>query len=77
MSIMCDVIMFPQEKRLPKGIENEIDRIAKEYIETLFVTLVLLGGREFCKEELEEVTELVEKTFANGIVKAIEQLGKG
>lgn len=73
---MCDVIMFPQEKRLSKGIEKEIDRIAKEYIEALFATLILLGGKDFSKEELDEVTELVEKTFANGIVKAIEQLGK-
>ena len=70
---MAKVMMFPQKKKLPKGMEAELHKLGKEYIETLYATMVLMS-LEAEKPTYEEVLGLVEMAFAEGISNAIENL---
>lgn len=55
---MAKVIVFPQKERLPKGLEKEVYRLAKEYIEVLYAPLNLLASDRANKEELDRINEL-------------------
>ena len=60
---MAKVIVFPQKERLPKGLEKEVHRLAKEYIEVLYASLNLLAGNE-----------MVAVAYAEGLIKSIDEL---
>lgn len=70
---MAKVYMFPRELKLPGGMEKELKKVAKEYVETLRATMALyeLTGDP---PSPEEVQVLVEKAFAEGIIEAIDEL---
>lgn len=70
---MAKVFVFPQKKQLPKCVEEDLRRISKEYIETLYVAATLMD-LEADKPTYEEVLELVSTAFAEGISEAIEEL---
>lgn len=70
---MVKVMMFPQKKKLPKGMGNELHKIAKNYVETLYATVVLME-LEADKPTREEIMDLVEIAFTEGIYEAIEEL---
>lgn len=72
---MAKVVMFPQKKKLPKGVEEDLCRIAKEYVGTLSAA-VLLMDLESDKPTQEEIMELVEQAFTKGIYEAIEELSE-
>lgn len=72
---MAKVVMFPQKKKLPKGVEEHLRRIAKEYVETL-ASAVLLMDLEMDRPTQEEIMGLVEATFCEGICEAIEEMGE-
>lgn len=74
---MAKVIVFPQKKRLPKGLEERVHEIAKEYIEVLYASLILLVGEEYTTEDLDEVHEMVAMVYAEELRKAIDDLEKG
>lgn len=76
MFIMAKVLAFPQKKRLPKGIEEDLHRVAKEYIETLYAAMVLMDTTELDKPTYEEVLFMVSEAFADGINDAIDELGE-
>ena len=69
---MAKVVQFPMKKKLPKGIEDDLHRIAKEYTETLFAALMLCNLDD--EYELDEVFELIEETYAEGLYKAVTEL---
>lgn len=73
---MGEVLMFPQKKRLPKGIEDEVHRIAKEYVEVLYAALTLLRGDEPNFDDFDEVNEMVALAYTEGLEKAIDELEK-
>lgn len=73
---MGEVVMFPVKKKLPKGIEEHLYEIAKDYVETLQSTLMLLSNDEYTQEDFEEIHELVAYTYTKGIDEAIDNLGK-
>lgn len=73
---MSKVIMFPVRKKLPKGIEEHLYEIAKDYIETLQAALILLSNDKCTKEDLDEIHELVAYTYAKAIEEAIDNLGE-
>lgn len=69
---MAKVVQFPAKKKLPKSIEEDLHRIAKEYTETLFAAMVLSSVEsEF---DMDEVFELIEETYAEGLYKAVMEL---
>ena len=70
---MAKVIMFPQKKKLPKGVEERLHEIAKEYVDVLYSVAVLMD-LEQDKPTPEEVMELVGMTFADGICDAIDEM---
>lgn len=71
---MAKVYAFPQKKRLPKGIEKDIHRIAKEYVEVLYATAVLFNIADNFDDGFDEVNDLVNEAFVTGIIEATESL---
>ena len=71
---MAKVIVFPQKERLPKGLEKEVHRLAKEYIEVLYASLNLLASDLADKEELDRINEMVAVAYSEGLIKAIDEL---
>ena len=70
---MAKVVMFPQKKKLPKGVEEHLCEIAKDYIATLRSAVILMD-LELDKPTQEEIMALVEEAFTKGIYEAIDEL---
>lgn len=70
---MAKVYAFPTKRKLPGGMEKELKKIAKNYVETLYATVVLLD-LETDKPTYEEVMEMVAEAFTIGIEEAIDEL---
>lgn len=70
---MAKVVLFPQKKKLPKGMEEDLRKIAKDYVATLRV-IVMLMELEADKPTQEEIMELVGAAFVDGINEAIEEM---
>jgi hypothetical protein len=70
---MAKVYAFPTKRKLPGGIEKDLKRIAREYVEVLYATMALyeLTGDAPSTEELQK---MVEGTFAKGIYEAVDDL---
>ena len=71
---MAKVIMFPEKKRLPSGIEKRLNEITKEYVEVLQALIILLDIDVSDDNQYNEVLELIQEAFANGILAAIEEM---
>lgn len=70
---MAQVVMFPQKKKLPKGIEENLHKVAKDYVEVLYAAAVLFD-LQTDKPTYEELMGLVATAFAEGISNAIDEL---
>lgn len=70
---MAKVVMFPQKKKLPKCVEEELYKVAKDYVATLKVAVMLMD-LEQDKPTQEEIMELIGTAFARGISDAIDEL---
>ena len=70
---MAKVLMFPQKKTLPSGMEKELYRVAKEYVETLYAIITLFELQED-KPTYDEVLDMVAEAFSDGIYEAISEL---
>lgn len=70
---MAQVVMFPQKKKLPKGIEEDLHKVAKDYVEVLYAAAVLFD-LQTDKPTYEELMGLVATAFAEGISNAIDEL---
>ena len=70
---MAKVYAFPTKRKLPGGMDAELRRIAKHYVETLYATVTLFD-LESDKPSYEEVMELVAEAFTEGIYEAIDEL---
>lgn len=70
---MAKVYAYPTKRKLPAGMEENLRRVAKEYVETIYATVVLLDTQAD-KPTYEEVMELVAEAFNEGIYDAIEEL---
>ena len=70
---MAKVVMFPQKKKLPEGVEKRLGEVAKDYVGVLraAVTLMELEGD---KPTDEEIMNLVGEAFAKGILEAIDEM---
>lgn len=70
---MAQVVMFPQKKKLPKSIEENLHKVAKDYVEVLYAAAVLFD-LQTDKPTYEELMGLVATAFAEGISDAIDEL---
>ena len=73
---MGEVLLFKQKKELPKAMEEEIHRIAKDYMEVLYAAFDYFEDECNSYEELEAVNNLVVSAYADGIEKAINELAE-
>lgn len=71
---MAQVYMFPQKKKLPSGIEKRLNEITKEYVEVLQALIILLNIDVNDEQQYNEVLEMVQEAFANGILAAVEEM---
>lgn len=74
MSKTGEVVLFPREEILSKAFEQRLDELTKWYVETLYAALHLLAGDALTKEDLDEITQLLEETYWNAFEKAVDQL---
>lgn len=70
---MAKVYMFPEKKRIPSGLESELHRVAKEYVETLYAIATIFDLEED-KPTYDEIVDMVAESFTDGIYEAIEDL---
>jgi hypothetical protein len=71
---MAQVYMFPEQKKLPKHIEDGIRRNAKEYMGLLYGSLMLLGEGGLNQMEHGEIVALVTETYLDGLNDAIDEM---
>ena len=70
---MARVYAFPNKKRIPSGMKDELHRIAKDYVAVIHAIANLM------ELEAEPITEdeimvLVAEVFSEGIYEAIDEL---
>ena len=70
---MSKIYAFPQKKKLPKGMEEELYKVAKDYVAVLYA-IVTLFDLEAEKPTYDEVMDMVAEAFTNGIYEAIGDL---
>lgn len=70
---MAKVLLFPQKKKIPKGIQDRLNEVAKEYVEVLQALIVLLDVDLSDEAEYEETLLMVQDAFARGILAAVEE----
>jgi hypothetical protein len=70
---MAKVYAFPMKRKLPAGMEKSLKKVAKEYVEVLCATMALYELTND-KPSNEELHEMVEAAFTEGILEAINEL---
>ena len=70
---MAKVYPFPEKKKIPSGMKDELCRIAKDYVAVIYAIANLLQIDDESITE-DEVMELVAEAFSEGIYKAIDDL---
>lgn len=71
---MAKVVFFPQKKKLPSGIEKRLKEITKEYVELLQGLIVLMDIDVSDEQQYNEVLEMVQEAFAQGIMDAVGEM---
>ena len=70
---MAKVYAFPNKKRIPAGMKEELRRIAKDYVAVICAIAELMELEAEPATE-EEIMELVAEVFSEGIYEAIDEL---
>lgn len=70
---MTKIYAFPEKKKLPSGMEEELHKVAKDYVAVL-CAIVKLFDLEENKPTYDEVLMMVAEAFGDGIFEAIEEL---
>lgn len=68
---MAKVLMFPQKKTIPGGIQKRLDEIAREYVEAIEALIILLDIDLSDENEYNEALMLVQESFLNSIMKTV------
>ena len=72
---MAKVYDFPIKRKLPAGMEQDLRRVANDYI-AILKAIVVVFELESDPPSYEEVLEMVSKAFAEGIYEAIDNLNE-
>ena len=70
---MTKIYAFPEKKRLPSGMKEELYKVAKDYVGVLY-GIVTLFDLEADKPTYDEVMDMVAEAFRDGIYEAIGEL---
>ena len=70
---MAKVYVFPQKRKIPSSMKDELRRIAKEYVAVIYAvaTLMQLEAEPITDDE---IMELIAEIFSEGIYEAIDEL---
>lgn len=71
---MAKVYKFPVKKKLTEEMEECLYAIGEAYIKTLNYALCELAGDDPTQEELDEIRNLVELSYAKGLYRAIDEM---
>ena len=71
---MCTVYEFPKQFKLSKEMEDRLQSIADEYVETLTGIAGSFMDENTTDEEYEKITEMILTELANNFIKAINNL---
>lgn len=74
---MCKMYEFPKQLELPKEEVEILQLLGEAYVVALYNSLTKVVGDIASRDEMEEVARLVNKTFTEGMVQAIEKQEKG
>lgn len=69
---MTKVYEFPIKKQLPQEVKECLYEIADAYVKTLNYALTTLSEDTPTNAELNEIREMVEMTYLEGLVEAID-----
>ena len=70
---MTKIYAFPEKKKLTKNMEEELHKVAKDYIAALYAIVTLFDLEEE-KPTYDEVMDMVAEAFRDGIYEAISEL---
>ena len=70
---MTKIYAFPEKKKLPSGMKEELYKVAKDYVAALYC-IVTLFDLEADKPTYDEVMDMVAEAFRDGIYEAISEL---
>lgn len=68
---MAKVYTFPVKKELESEVVNCLHEIADAYVRTLNYALTTMSSDNVTNEELNDIREMVEAAYINGLCKAI------
>lgn len=71
---MAKVYMFPQKKELPGNFGEEIWKLGREYMRTVYAVAKVLGVDDPDQPEYTEVMELIAEAFSEGISEAMIEI---
>jgi hypothetical protein len=74
MVIMAKVYMFPEKKKLPANFGEQIWKLGKEYMQTVYAVAKVLGVDDPDQPEYMEVMELIAEAFGEGISAAMIEI---
>lgn len=71
---MCKVYEFPKKLELPKEEGEILVMLGEAYIKALYNSITELAGYDSTRDEMEEITELVNQAFMRGMLKVIAEM---
>ena len=69
---MCKVYEFPQQMVLPQEEAELLEILGEAYVKALYNSLVKMVGSGASREEMEVINKLVDQSFMQGMIKAVE-----
>lgn len=74
---MGKIYEFPKHIELPKDEEEILQVLGEAYVMALYNSLTKLVGDLGSREDMEEVSRLVNQAFTKGMLQAVEKKEKG
>lgn len=71
---MCEIIAFPNRKLISKETEARLYGIASDYVDILYDAIEAYVVDEDDFEDLDEISRMVAKVYAEGLEIAIDAL---
>ena len=71
---MCTVYEFPKQLKLPREMEENLQTMAKEYVDLLDDSMGYFVDEDTTEEDYQKITDLILTAYLQGIAKAIDEL---
>lgn len=74
MIIMCTVYEFPMKKKLPKELEERLNKVSEEYVKIMAEALEILYDGNPTMENYDEFMELMITGYLEAFERAVDKL---